>query len=157
MEKMTGNVRELAERQRAAYEAATENFLALQRRGMSFAEDGLKLMEMQQGNFKAAQKWWADGVGLMQRQQRSAQFAQGWMLSGSEALQKQTQQNLELAGSMAGGARKQQESVKNVAEAWMGAYQNFFAPFVKQAEDNVKAMKPAMKSATKNEGGSRKS
>lgn len=151
MDKMTDTLQEMAETQQATVEAAADNVLSMQKRGMSFAEDGLKLMEMQQDTLKATQKWFADGVGLAKRQQKAAKFAQNWMLSGFDAFQKQTEQNLNLADSMMDNVRRQQEGFQSFAGAWMNAYQSFTAPFVEQAEQNVRTMK----SATKN--GSRRS
>lgn len=148
MDRMTDTLQEIAEAQRATYEAAADNVLSMQRRGMSFAEDGFKLIEMQQGTLKATQRWFADGVGLAKRQQESAKYVQNWMLSGVEAFQRQADQNLELADSVMESVRRQQEGFKTFAEAWTGTYQSFFAPFVDRAEQNVRSMRPRAKNGS---------
>src|SRR5215211_5169625 len=78
IDKTTRTVRHMAEAQRDAYEAFTENLAAAQRRSIGLANDGLECMRLQEETAKAAQEWFANSVRLLQLQQRNAEFVQGW-------------------------------------------------------------------------------
>ncbi len=82
-------VKEMAEAQRDRYEALTDNFAALQRRNVEFAQGGLEFLKFQESNARAAQQWWTSGLRLLQTQQRSAGFAQNWMRDGIGIMRQQ--------------------------------------------------------------------
>src|SRR5215218_5943445 len=90
----TRTVRLMAEAQRDAYEALTENLAAAQRRSIGLANDGLEFMRLQQDTAQATQEWFANGVRLLQLQQRNSEFLQGWTSDAVEALSEQTEHNV---------------------------------------------------------------
>ncbi len=129
IDKTTLTVRHMAEAQRDAYEAVTENLAAAQRRSIGLANDGLEFMRLQEDSARAAQEWFANGVRLLQLQQRNAEFVQGWMSDAVEALSEQTDQNVRTAEAFAQVIRKQQEDLWALAQGWTGVYRDFFSPF----------------------------
>ncbi|AHY45409.1 Hypothetical Protein RradSPS_0126 [Rubrobacter radiotolerans] len=136
-----GTAQEMVETQRASYEAVTDNVAAFQRRSVDLAQGGLKLMELQQDNLRAAQDWWTSGLRLLGRQQRTAQFYGDWLNSGYRALQDQTEQNVRTAEAVYGSVRRQQESLRELTEAWTGTYRSFFSPFVTYAEKGMETLR----------------
>jgi hypothetical protein len=129
IEKTTPTVRHMAEAQRDAYEALTENLAAAQRRSIGLANDGLEFMRLQEDSARAAQEWFANGVRLLQLQQRNAEFVQGWRSDALEALSEQTEQNVRTAEAFAQVISKQQEGLRALTQGWSGAYRDFFSPF----------------------------
>ncbi|MDP8950271.1 MAG: hypothetical protein M3N00_08545 [Actinomycetota bacterium] len=129
IDKTTLTVRHMAEAQRDAYEAVTENLAAAQRRSIGLANDGLEFMRLQEDSARAAQEWFANGVRLLQLQQRNAEFVQGWMSDAVEALSKQTDQNVRTAEAFAQVIHKQQEGLWALTQGWTGVYRDFFSPF----------------------------
>jgi hypothetical protein len=121
-EKMGRTAREMAEAQRDAYEALSENLAAAQRRSIGLANDGLKFVRLQEDNAKAAREFFANGVKLLQHQQRNAEFVGSWTSDAVEALREQTEHNVRTAEAFARSASKQQE-------VWVGTYRTFFSPF----------------------------
>src|SRR3712207_7025838 len=69
IDKTTRTVRHMAEAQRDAYEALTENLAAAQSRSIGLANDGLEFMRLQEDTAKAVQEWFANSVRLLQLQQ----------------------------------------------------------------------------------------
>lgn len=143
IDRMTGTAREMAEAQREAQEAAAENFMASQKRGMEVARDGLKFMELQKDSMEAARDLWSDGMRMVQLQQRNAEFAQRWMSTAVEATRKQAEQNVKTAEVFAKSARSQQESLRSLTRMWVGAYQNFFTSFAGYAQEGMEATQRA--------------
>jgi hypothetical protein len=107
-EKMGRTAREMAEAQRDAYEALSENLAAAQRRSIGLANDGLKFVRLQEDNAKAAREFFANGVKLLQHQQRNAEFVGSWTSDAVEALREQTEHNVRTAEAFARSASKQQ-------------------------------------------------
>lgn len=143
IDRMTGTAREMAEAQREAQEAAAENFMASQKRGMGVARDGLKFMELQKDNMAAAQDFWSNGMRMMELQQRNAEFAQRWMSGAVEATRKQAEQNVRTAEVFAKSYRTQQESFRSLTHMWVGAYQDFFSSFAGSAQQGMEATQRA--------------
>src|SRR3712207_7944766 len=79
----------MAEAQRDAYEAFTENLAAAQRRSIGLANGGLEFMRLQEETAEAAQEWFANSMRLLQLQQRNAEFVQGWTSDVIEAISEQ--------------------------------------------------------------------
>ncbi len=119
----------MAEAQRDAYEALSENLAAAQRRGMGLANGGLEFVRLQEDNARAAQEWFANGVKLLRLQQRNAEFVGGWAGDAVEALREQTENNARTAEAFARGVSEQQEGFRALAQQWAGAYRDFFSPF----------------------------
>jgi hypothetical protein len=129
IDKTTRTLRHMAEAQRDAYEALTENFAAAQRRSIGLANDGLEFMRLQEDSARAAQEWFANGVRLLQLQQRNAEFIQGWTSDAVEALSEQTEHNVRTAEAFAQVISKQQEGLWTLTQGWTEAYRDFFSPF----------------------------
>ena len=129
VDKSARTAREVAEAQREAYEAMSENLAAAQRRAMGLANGGLEFVRLQEDNARAAREWFADGVGLLRLQQRNAEFAQGWAGDAVDALREQAEHNARTAEAFARGASEQQEGLRALAQQWTGAYRGFFSPF----------------------------
>jgi hypothetical protein len=129
IDKTTRTVRHMAETQRDAYEAFTENFAAAQRRSIGLANDGLEFMRLQEDSARAAQEWFANGVRLLQLQQRNAEFVQSWTSDAVEALSEQTEHNVRTAEAFAQVISKQQEGLWTLTQGWTEAYRDFFSPF----------------------------
>ena len=129
IDKTTRTVRHMAEAQRDAYEAFTENLAAAQRRSIGLANEGLEVMRLQEDSARAAQEWFANGVRLLQLQQRNAEFIQGWTSDAIKALSEQAEHNVRTAEAFARGVSKQQEGLQALAQEWTGAYRDFFSPF----------------------------
>jgi len=129
IDKTSRTVRHMAEAQRDAYEAFTENLAAAQSRSIGLANDGLEFMRLQEDNARAAQEWFANGVRLLQLQQRNAEFLQGWTSDAVEALSEQTEHNVRTAEAFAQVIIKQQEGLRALTQGWTGAYREFFSPF----------------------------
>lgn len=150
MDRMTGATQEMVAVQRDAQEAVANNFAAFQRNSMGLAQDGLKFLEFQQDNVRAAQEWWSSGVRMMQLQQRNVDFARSWMTDGAKAIQDQTEQNIRTAETFARSYRAQQENFRNLTEMWAGTYQNFFSPFVEYAQEGMKNAQQATQQGLEN-------
>jgi hypothetical protein len=129
IDKTARTAREMAEAQRDSFEAIAENFAAAQRRSIGLAEGGLEFMRLQEQNARAAQEFFANGVRLLQLQQRNAEFVQGWMGDAVEVVREQTEQNVRTANAFAKTASRQQESMRELIQGWVGAYRDFFSPF----------------------------
>jgi hypothetical protein len=129
IDKTTRTVRHMAEAQRDAYEALTENLAAAQRRSIGLANDGLEFMRLQEDSARAAQEWFANGVRLLQLQQRNAEFVQGWTSDAVEALSEQSEHNVRTAEAFAQVISKQQEGLWALTQGWTQAYRDFFSPF----------------------------
>src|SRR5215207_7560035 len=129
VENTARTAREMAEAQRDAYEALSENLAAAQRRTMGLANGGLEFVRLQEDNARAAQEWFAHGVELLRLQQRNAEFAQGWAGDAVDALREQAEHNARTAEAFARGASEQQEGLRALAQGWAGAYRGFFSPF----------------------------
>ena len=130
IDKTTRTVRHMAEAQRDAYEAFTENFAAAQRHGIGLANEGLEFMRLQEDTAKAAQELFANGVRLLQLQQRNAEFVQGWTSDAVEAVREQTEDNVRTVEAFVRSARKQQEGFQALVQGWTEAYEGFlFSPF----------------------------
>jgi hypothetical protein len=129
IDKTTRTVRHMADAQRDAYEALTENFAAAQRRSIGLANDGLEFMRLQEDSARAAQEFFANGVRLLQLQQRNAEFVQSWTSDAVEALSEQTDQNVRTAEAFAQVISKQQEGLWALTQGWTQAYRDFFSPF----------------------------
>ncbi len=142
VDKMGRTALEMAEAQRDAYDALTENFTAAQRRSMELAEGGLEFVKLQEDNAKAAQEWFAGGVKLLRLQQRNAEFAQNWTGDAVEALREQTEHNARTAEVFARGISKQQEGARALTRQWVGAYRDFFSPFA-YAQQGLKTAEKA--------------
>src|ERR671921_674790 len=119
----------MAEVQRDSYEALAENFAAAQRRTIGLAEGGLEFMRLQEQNARAAQEFFANGVRLLQHQQKNAEFVQGWMGEAVEVVREQTEHNTRTAEAFARSVSSQQESMRALAQGWVGTYRDFFSPF----------------------------
>ena len=102
IDRTTRTVRHLAEAQRDAYEALTENLAAAQRRSIGLANGRLEFMRLQEETARAAQEWFANGVRLLQ--QRTAEFVQAWTSDVIEAISEQTEHSVRMAeaGRLAG-------------------------------------------------------
>src|SRR5215211_7191191 len=120
---------EMAEAQRDAFGAVAENFAAAQRRTIGLAEGGLEFVRLQEQNARATQEFFAQGVRLLQHQQKNAEFVQGWMGEAVEVAREQAEQNARTAEAFARTASRQQESMRALAQGWVGAYRDFFSPF----------------------------
>jgi hypothetical protein len=129
IDKTARTTREMAEAQREAYEALSENLAAAQRRSIGLANGGLEFVRLQEDNTRAAQEWFANGVKLLRLQQRNAEFVGGWAGDAVEALREQAEHNARTAEAFARGVSKQQEGFRALAGQWAGAYRDFFSPF----------------------------
>jgi hypothetical protein len=129
IDKTARTAQEMAEAQRDSFEAIAENFAAAQRRTIGLAEGGLEFMRLQEDNARAAQEFFANGVRLLQLQQRNTEFVQGWMGEAVEVVREQTEQNVRTAEHFAKTASRQQESMRELTQGWVGAYRDFFSPF----------------------------
>jgi hypothetical protein len=129
VEKTARTAREMAQAQREAYEALSENFAAAQRRTMGLANGGLEFMKLQEDNARAAQEWFANGVRLLRLQQRNAEFARGWTGDAVDALREQAEHNARTAEAFARVVSEQQDSFRALAQGWAGTYRDFFSPF----------------------------
>jgi hypothetical protein len=138
----TRTVRLMAEAQRDAYEALTENLAAAQRRSIGLANDGLEFMRLQEESARAAQEWFANGVRLLQLQQRNAEFVQGWTSDAVEALGEQTDHNVRTAEAFAQVVSKQQEGLRALTQGWTGAYREFFSP-IAYAREGLRSVQRA--------------
>ena len=103
MNNMRRTAREMTEAQRDSNRAPTENLVAVQKRGVGFAQGGMEFLRLQEQNTKAAQQWCAASMKVAQLQQRSVRFAQEWMHNGAGALREQTAHNLRTAESIVEG------------------------------------------------------
>jgi flagellar motor component MotA len=112
---------EMVQVQRDSFEALAESFAAAQRRSMGLAEGGLEFVKLQEDNARAAQEFFANGVRLLQHQQKNAEFVQGWMGEAVEVVREQTEQNAKTAEHFARAASRQQESMRSLAQGWVGA------------------------------------
>ena len=128
IDKTARTTREMAQAQREAYEALSENFAAAQRRGIGLANGGLEFMKLQEDNARAAQEWFANGVELLRLQQRNAEFVGGWTGNAVEALREQAEHNVSTVEAFARGVSEQQEGFRALAQQWAGAYRDFFSP-----------------------------
>jgi hypothetical protein len=128
-EKTARTAREMAEAQRDSFEAVAENFAAAQRRSMGLAEGGLEFVRLQEENARAAQEFFSGGVRLLQLQQKNAEFVQGWMGEALEVVREQTEQNARTSEVFAQVLSRQQESMWDLTQGWVGAYRDFFSPF----------------------------
>ena len=128
IDKTARTARQMAEVQRDSYEALAENLAAAQRRGIGLAEGGLKFVRLQEDSARAAQEWLANGVRLLELQRRNAEFVQGWTGDAVEALREQTEHNARTIEAFARGMSKQQESLREITQMWVGAYRDFFSP-----------------------------
>jgi hypothetical protein len=129
IDKTARTAREMAEAQRDSFEAIAENFAAAQRRSIGLAEGGLEFMKLQEDNARAAQEFFSGGVRLLKLQQKNAEFVQGWMGEALEVVREQAEQNVRTAEVFARGVSRQQESVRDLTQGWVGAYRDFFSPF----------------------------
>src|ERR671910_209609 len=130
IDKTARTTREMAEAQREAQEALSENLAAAQRRTTGLANGGLELVRLQEDNARAAQEWFADGVGLLRLQQRNAEFVGNWAGDAVDALREQAEHNARTAEAFARGVSKQQEGLRALAQGWAAAYRgSFFSPF----------------------------
>lgn len=129
MERMSRITQDMAEAQRASYEAAANNLEAFQRRNAELAEGGLEFLKLQESNARAAQDWWSSSVALLQLQQRNVKFVQDWMSNGSRYVQEQLEHNRNTAETFVQSARSQQEGLQALTEEWSWAFQGFFSPF----------------------------
>src|SRR5215210_8960264 len=129
IEKTARTAREMAEAQRDSFEAIAENFAAAQRRSMGLAEGSLEFARLQEQNARAAQEFFSGGVRLLQLQQKNAEFVRGWMGEAVEVVREQAEQNVRTAEVFARGVSRQQESVRDLTQGWVGAYHDFFSPF----------------------------
>ncbi len=144
-ERMARTARQLAEVQRDSYEALAENLAASQKRTVGLAQDGIEFMGLQEANARAAQEWFADGLKLLQLQQRNAEFVQKWTSGAAEAMREQTEHNVRTAETFARGARKQQEGFRTLTQQWVGAYRDFFSPFVSYAHEGLRTAQQGLK------------
>src|SRR3712207_2899306 len=129
IDKTTRTVRHMAEAQRDAYEAFTQNLAAAQSRSIGLANEGLEFMRLQEDTAKAAQELFANSVRLLQLQQRNAEFVQGWTSDVIEAISEQTEHSVRTAEAFAQVISKQQEGLRILTQGWTGAYRDFFSPF----------------------------
>src|SRR5829696_7945443 len=129
VDKSARTAREVAEAQREAYEAMSENLAAAQRRATGLANGGLEFVRLQEDNARAAQEWFANGVKLLQLQQRNAEFVGGWAGDAVDALREQAEHNARTAEAFARVASEQQEGLRALAQGWAGAYRGSFSPF----------------------------
>src|SRR5215212_1482731 len=119
----------MAQAQRDSFEAVAENFASAQRRSMGLAEGGLEFVKLQEDNARAAQEFFSGGVRLLKLQQKNAEFVQGWTGDAIEVLREQAEQNVRTAEVFARSVSRQQESVRDLTQGWLGAYRDFFSPF----------------------------
>ena len=126
VDKTARTTREMAEAQREAYEALSENFAAAQRRTMGLANGGLEFVRLQEDNARAAQEWFANGVELLRLQQRNAEFVGGWAGDAVEAVREQAEHNVRTAESFARSVSRQQEGFRALSQGWVGTYRDFF-------------------------------
>src|SRR5215218_7957745 len=138
----TRTVRLMAEAQRDAYEALTENLAAAQRRSIGLANGGLEFMRLQEESARAAQEWFANGVRLLQLQQRNAEFVQGCTTDAVEALGEQTDHNVRTAEAFAQVVSNQQEGLRALTQGWTGAYREFFSP-IAYAREGLRSVQRA--------------
>jgi hypothetical protein len=137
VEKMTRTAQDIADAQRDSYEALADNFAALQRLNVKFAQDGIEFLRLQHSNARAAQEWWTNGLKLIELQQRNAKFAQEWLTDGIEVLRARAEHKRRTGEVLVESARKQQEGLGRLAEEWVEAYRDvlgiyqdfFFSPF----------------------------
>jgi hypothetical protein len=148
-EKMTRTAHEMTEAQRDSYEALTENFAAFQRRSVGFAQEGLRLIKLQEENAKAAQQWFATTARVGQLQQRNVSFVQDWLREGVEALREQTERNLRTAEAFARSTRKQQEGFRAFVQGWTDAYEGFFFSPFDYAQEGFGALQQATEQGLK--------
>src|SRR5215213_899711 len=137
----------MAKAQRDSFEALAENFTAAQRRSIGLADDGLKLMKLQEDNARVAQEWFANGVRLLQLQQRNAEFVRGSMGDAVEILREQTEQNARTAEAFGRSVSKQQEGYGALTQQWVGAYRDFFSPF-SYVQEGMRTFQRATQRAT---------
>ena len=142
IDKTARTAREVAQAQREAYEALSENLAAAQRRTMGLANGGLEFVRLQEDNARAAQEWFASGIDLLRLQQRNAEFVGGWAGDAVEALREQAEHNARTAEAFARGVSKQQEGLRALAQGWAGAYRGFFSPFA-YAREGMRAFQSA--------------
>ncbi len=129
IDKTARTARQMAEAQRDFFEAIAENFAAAQRRTIGLAEGWLTFMRLQEQSARAAQEFFADGVRLLKLQQRNAEFVQRWMGEAVEVAREQAEHNGRTADAFAMSVSRQQESMRALSQAWVGAYGEFFSPF----------------------------
>jgi hypothetical protein len=129
IDKTARTMREMAEAQHGSYGALAENLAAAQRRSMGLAEGGLKFMNLQEDNAKAAQEFFAGGVRLLGLQGRNAEFVQQWTGEAVEVVREQTEHNARTAEAFARAVSSQQEGFRTLTRGWVGAYTDFFSPF----------------------------
>jgi hypothetical protein len=140
---LTRTTREIAEAQSDAYEALTENRAAAQRRSIGLANDGLRLVRLQEDTARVAQEWFADGVKLLRLQQRNAEFVGSWTSDALEALHEQTGHNARTAEAFARGTSKQREGLRALTQVWSDAYRDFFSPSA-YAQEGLKTVQRAI-------------
>ena len=142
IDKTTRTLRHMAEAQRDAYEAFTENLAAAQSRGIGLANDGLEFMKMQEETARAAQEWFANSVRLLQLQQHNAEFVQRWTSDVIEAISEQTEHNVRTAEAFAQVISRQQEGLRALTQGWTEAYRDFFSPFA-YARESLRSVQRA--------------
>ena len=144
IDKTARTAREMAEAQRASFEALAENFASAQRRSMGLAEGGLEFVKLQEDNARAAQEFFATGVKLLQRQQKNAEFVQSWTGDAVDVVREQAEHNARTAEAFARAMNKQQESFRSLTRGWVGAYTDFFSPLA-YARQATRAFQEATK------------
>lgn len=143
IDRVTRTAHEMTEAQRDSYEALTENLAAAQRRSVGFAQEGLRLIKLQEENAKAAQQWLATTARVAQLQQRNVSFVQNWLREGAEAMREQTEHNLRTAEAFARSTRKQQEGFRALVQGWTDAYEGFFFSPFNYAQQGVRVLQDA--------------
>ena len=129
----------IAESQRKAFEALTDNFASAGKRSTAVAGSFTDLLKLQESNARVIRDLFTSGVRFAELQQRNISFAQEWISGGINFWRDQAQQNVRTAEVVAQSAREQQEGFRKLAEQWAEVYEDFFSSWVSYSQEGLKS------------------
>ncbi len=139
IEKTTRTAQEIADAQRKAFDALTDNLVSAGRRNAEVARGWTDFLKLQESNAKVAQDLFTSGVRFAELQQRNVRFAQEWVSGGVNFWRDQAEQNARTAEVVAESAREQQEGFRKLAEQWAETYEGFFASWASYSQEGLKS------------------
>ncbi len=139
IEKATRTAQQIAESQRKAFEALTDNFVSAGKRNVALPRGFTELLKLQESNARVAQDLFTSGVRFAELQQRNIRFAQEWISGGVNFWREQTDRNARTAEVVAQSAREQQEGFRKLAEQWAEVYEDFFSSWVSYSQEGLKS------------------
>ena len=152
IEKTTRTAQEITKSQQRAFEALTGNFVSFQKRNAEVARGWTEFLKLQESNARAAQDLFTSVMRFAELQQRNVRFAQEWMDYGVNFWRDQAESNASAAEVVAQSASEQQESVRDLAQQWASAYENFFTSWSSYAGEGLKTAQQFTEQGIENAG-----